>query len=233
LEYEEAIGIYDELITEYGEAEFYYLRGKCYIEQREYELAEADFDAAALKSTDPTLFLNIYQIYNDLQMNADGADYLERGLELLGNDDYYSRGLIYYYLQEYNNAKDALIQAINKNSDAEAMLLLGKVYLAMDDVASARAMYQEYVNDPEVAAEAYNGMALCDMEQGNYDSALLNIQSGLGYGDSEAEKSLLCNEICIYEQLGQWDMARVKVEEYLSKYPGDEAAIREQQFLNH
>jgi len=233
MEYDEAIKIYDELIEDYDEAEYYYLRGKCYIAQKSYDKAEADFDASAQRSTDATLFLNIYQIYNDLQMNADGADYLERGLELLNDSDYYSHGLIYYYLQEYNNAKDALIQAVNRDHDVEAMLLLGKVYLAMEDVASARAMYNEYVGDEEVAAEAYNGLALCDMEQGNYDSALMNIQKGLTFGDTEAEKSLLFNEICIYEQLSDWNNARTKVEEYLMKYPGDEKVLREQQFLNH
>lgn len=233
MEYEEAIKIYDELLQEYKEAEYYYLRGKCYIQMQNYDMAKQDFDEAAKRSTDSNLFINIYEIYNDLQMNADGSAYLEQGLTLVDADDHYSRGLIYYYLQEYSNAKEALISAVNKNHSDEAMLLLGKVYLAMEDIASARAMYQEYVDDSDVAAEAYNGLALCDIEQGNYDNALANIQKGLALADENAEKSLLFNEICIYEYLYDWPNARTKVAEYLAKYPDDEEVLREQQFLNH
>ena len=233
MEYEEAIKIYDELIQEYPEAEYYYLRGKCYIELKNYDMAKADFDAAAELSTDSAMFISIYEIYDDLQMNADGSAYLEQGLTLVDANDHYSKGLIYYYLQEYSNAKDALISAVNVDHNKEAVLLLGKVYLAMEDIASARAMYQEYVDDEDVAAEAYNGLALCDIEQENYDSALMNIQKGLELADEKAEKSLLFNELCIYEYLNDWPTAREKVSAYLEKYPDDEAGIREQQFLNH
>ncbi len=232
-EYDEAIKLYDELIKEYPEAEYYYLRGKCYIVKNEYELAKQDFDQAAASSTDSNMFINIYEIYNSLQMNADGSAYLEKGLTLVDEYDYYSRGLIHYYLQEYANAKEVLIKAVNREENADAMLLLGKVYLAMEDIASARAMYQEHVEDENVAAEAYNGLALCDIEQGNYDSALANIQKGLTFGDEEAQQSLLFNEICIYEHLNDWSTARAKAQEYLTKYPTDEAGIREKQFLNH
>lgn len=233
MEYDEAIGVYSELIGEYPEAEYYYLRGKCYIAKQDFEAAKADFDSAASDSSDSNLFINIYEIYNELQMNADGSAYLEQGLTLVDADDHYSRGLIHYYLQEYMDAKDALIQAVNRTKNGDAMLLLGKVYLAMEDIASARAMYQEHTGNPELAAIAYNGLALCDMKEGNYDSALINIQSGLAIGDEDEKQSLLFNEICIYEQLADWPTAREKVSEYLAKYPGDEAAIREKEFLNH
>lgn len=232
-EYDEAITLYNELLQDYPEAEYYYLRGKCYIAKQEYDMAKQDFDAAAESSTDSSMFINIYEIYNNLQMNADGSAYLEKGLTLVDEHDYYSRGLIHYYLQEYANAKEVLIESVNKEQNADSMLLLGKVYLAMEDIASARAMYQEYAGNEDVAAEAYNGLALCDIEEGNYDSALINIQKGLETGDEEAQQSLLFNEICVYEYLNDWPTARAKVQEYLNKYPTDEAGIREQQFLNH
>lgn len=233
MEYEEAIKVYDELIQEYPETEYYYQRGKCYIQLKNYDMAKADFDTAAENSTDSAMFISIYEIYDDLQMNADGSAYLEKGLTLVRENDHYSRGLIYYYLQEYGNAKEALISAVNEDHNKEAVLLLGKVYLAMEDIASARAVYQEYVDDKEVGAEAYNGLALCDIEQGDYETALTNVQRGLELADENAKKSLLFNELCICEYLNDWPTAREKVSEYLAKYPNDEAGIREQQFLNH
>lgn len=40
----------------------------------------------------------------------------------------------------------------------DAMLLLGRVYLEMEDPASARSMYQEYLQKSEQGAKAYNGL---------------------------------------------------------------------------
>lgn len=232
-EYDEAIKLYDELIQLDANSEYYFLRGKCYIAKEDYEAAKKNFDMAASKSSDYNLFLNIYEIYNDLQMNADGSAYLEQALALVSDKDYYSRGLIHYYLQDYTKAKDVLIKAINEEKDSKAMLLLGKVYLSLEDSANARAMYQEHTEDPEIAAEAYNGLALCDIAEGNYQSALMNIQSGLEYDDSDVKQSLLFNEICVYEYLKDWDNARAKVNQYVQMYPSDEAGIHEKAFLMH
>lgn len=232
-EYEEAVGLYDELLLLEESPDYYYLRGKCYLAMKDHESARKDFDRAAANSTDYNLFVNIYETYDNLQMNADGASYLEQALKLVSEDDYYSRGLIHFYLQDYTEAKDNLIKAINRDGDSKAMLLLGKVYLSMEDVANARAMYQEHVKDEADAAKAYNGLALCDMAEGHYDSALQNIEEGLKYEDTEVEQSLLFNQICVYEYLKDWDNARAKAAEYITKYPTDEAGIRENNFLTH
>lgn len=233
MEYDEAIKLYTELIQMEDNEEYYFLRGKCYIEIEDYEKAKSDFDTAASMSTDYNLFLNIYEIYNGLQMNADASAYLEQALELVSDKDYYSRGLIHYYLQDYTKAKEDLIQAINNEQNAKAMLLLGKVYLSLDDDTNARTMYMEYIDNPEVAAEAYNGLALCDIAESNYQSALENIQKGLEYEGEEVRQSLLFNEICVYEYLKDWDKAREKVNQYVQLYPTDEAGLREKAFLIH
>lgn len=232
-EYEEAIEVYGDLLVLEENPDYYYLRGKCYLALENQEAARADFDRAAKKSRDYNLFVNIYESYDALQMNADGSAYLEQALELVGDTDYYSRGLIHFYLQDYTSAKDNLIQAINQKDDSKAILLLGKVYLSMGDVANARAMYQEYTKDEDYAAKAYNGLALCDIAEESYDSALINIQKGLEYEDEEVEQSLLFNEICVYEYLKDWDNARAKTAEYITRYPTDEEAIRENEFLTH
>ena len=57
-------------------------------------------------------------------------------------EDYYHRGRIYEYEKNYENAKDSLLSAL-KLEYQEAMALLGRIYLEMGDVVSARAMYQE------------------------------------------------------------------------------------------
>lgn len=232
-EYSEAIEVYNELMLLEENPEYYYMRGKCHLAMGEMEKAKNDFDQAAAVSTDCNLFIGIYQAYDDLQMNADGSAYLEQALTLVAVDDYYSRGLIHFYLQDYTKAKENLILAIKHTNDTDAMLLLGKVYLSMEDVANARAMYQEHIDEKDFAAKAYNGLALCDIAEGNYDSALLNIQKGLEYEDEEVKQSLLFNEICVYEYLQDWDNARAKAAEYITKYPADQAGVKENQFLTH
>ena len=39
------------------------------------------------------------------------------------------------------------------------------------------------------------------------------------------------NEIICYEQQSDWENAKAKITEYINKYPDDEAAQREAEFL--
>ena len=39
------------------------------------------------------------------------------------------------------------------------------------------------------------------------------------------------NEIICYEQQSDWENAKAKITEYISKYPDDEAAQKEAEFL--
>ena len=207
-EKEKAMEIYSELLQEKEDPNIYFLRGKLYVEEENTEAAAADFDKAS---------------------------YLEKALQVVNSSetDYYNKGLVYYYLQEYENAKDNLIQAMNENpDDGKAILLLGRVYLSMNDLADARAMFNEHiVNDTNVAA-AYDGLAMCDIAEENYESALANVQAGLARGNLEANKGLRFNEIIVYEHLKDWETAKQKAADYVLMYPLDEAGMRENQFLS-
>ena len=63
-------------------------------------------------------------------------------------------------------------------------------------------------------------MAYCDILDGDYDSALSNIQKGLDTGDQDEKQALLFNEIVAYE-----------ITAYLEAYPTDERAVKENYFL--
>ena len=112
-------------------------------------------------------------------MEADGTRYLEVVENRTENaEDYCNRGKVYYYMEDYSNAKE-LTEAVNQKS-TEGMLLLGMVYRAQGDTSNARSMYQQYVAaDGSDPAKGYNGLSLCDMDDGSYDSALENISKGL------------------------------------------------------
>lgn len=232
-----AMEIYDTLIArDEKDTEVLYLRGRARMEAGDEAGAREDFDRAAEGSQDYNLFLNIYQVYEGLGKNADGSAYLEQALEIVNQneEDHYKKGLVSYYLQNYDDARDELITAIREDpEDDQSILLLGRVYLRMDDVADARAMFREHIRDNEIAASAYNGLALCEMAEGDYDRALEYVNAGLAFEDEEAARSLKYNEIVIYENLAQWDTARVKAAAYVLLYPTDENGQREYEFLKN
>lgn len=236
-ESEKAMEIYDTLISrDENDTEVLYLRGRARMEAGDEDGAREDFDRAAEGSQDYNLFLNIYQVYEGLGKNADGSAYLEKALEIVNqnDEDHYKKGLVSYYLQNYDEAREELIAAIRQDpEDDRSILLLGRVYLRMDDVADARAMFREHIRDSEIAASAYNGLALCEMAEGSYEKALEYVNAGLEYADEDGARSLKYNEIVIYENLAQWDVARVKAAAYVLLYPTDENGQREYEFLKN
>lgn len=229
---EKAIEIYSGLISKYKDAEAYFLRGQLYLEQQEEEKATSDFKASLKKDTGYENYMNVYMAYAAKNRGADGAAYLEKALHKDSEkpEEQYQQGRIYYYLEEYDSAKKVLNKAVNsKNQDA--VLLLGRIYLETGDTVNARALYQNYLRDNGKSAIAYNGLALCDIADREHDSALENIQKGLKYGSKEEQESLLFNEIIAYERQLDFETAKEKMTAFLEKYPDNEAAIRENTFL--
>ncbi|HIS27248.1 MAG TPA: tetratricopeptide repeat protein [Candidatus Pullilachnospira intestinigallinarum] len=233
-ETEKAIDLYSGLLKKKADPQYYYLRGKAYLIQGDLEKAQKDFERALKDSTDYNSYITVYQLYVDQGQGQQGQEWLEMALQLTPEtgEDYYQQGRIFVLQEEYEEAADALVEAVNLE-DTDAMLLLGSVYLNMGDSASARSMYQNYLTSGEYPGRGYNGLALCDIYEGSYDSALQNIQSGLDAGeDEEARRSLLYNEIVVYEHQEDFATAKSKMAEYLAEYPGDQDAVRENQFLS-
>ena len=73
----------------------------------------------------------------------------------------------------------------------------------------------------KTSAKGYNGLALCDIEDGDYDSALSDIESGIHVAGAEDMQSLLFNEIVVYEKKLDFQTALQKAQEYLELYPED------------
>ena len=234
-ETDKTMEIYNSILARETDPDVLFLRGRLNMELGNEAAAASDFDKAATLSGDYDLYINIYQAYASHGKRADGSDYLERALKIVNTSqaDYYNKGLVNYYLQNYDDAKSYLIQALDEDpEDSGSILLLGRVYLALNDVADARAMFNEYIDDPSTAPAAYNGLALCDMEDDDYEKALANVEKGLEYGNSTANRGLLFNEIIIYEHRRDWAMAKAKSAAYIAMYPADEAGLRENEFLS-
>lgn len=210
----------------------YFMRGQIYLDQDLYEDARRDFSNMLQESQSYEDYMNVYRVYAEKDMTADGDSFLEEALEIpyKDEDDLFERGRIYYFLEDYESAKTELIEAMNEGQK-EAALFLGKVYVELNDIGNARIMYQQYMTDNGESAKSYNGLAYCDIAEGNYDSALNNITLGLTLAADDERQSLLFNEIVAYEGKLDFETAKAKAEAYLQLYPNDTAAQRELEFL--
>ena len=215
------------------DAETYYLTGCVALAMDSYDEASSNFTEAYGEDATYDRAIQIYEAYLEKDMEADGTRYLEAALktEPKSAEDYCDRGKVYYYMEDYSNAQKELTEAVNQKS-TEGMLLLGMVYRAQDDTSNARSMYQQYVEaDGSNPAKGYNGLALCDMDDGSYDSALDNISKGLEDASTEEMQDLLYNEIVVYEKKLDFATALSKMQDYIKMFPDDENAAKELTFL--
>ena len=232
-DYEAALEDCQTLAENYKmDADLYFLTGETALAMDSYEEASANFEQAYGEDATYDRAIQIYGAYLNRDMEADGTRYLEAALSSEAKDaqDHCDRGRVYYYMEDYSNAKKELLEA-NKKDNTEALLLLGMVYLAQDDVENAQAMYKQYISAVGDSAKGYNGLALCDIRSGDYDSALDNITKGLPTATTDEMQSLLFNEIVAYEKKLDFATALTKVQEYIEMFPEDSAAKKERAFL--
>ena len=211
------------------------MRGTAFLRTGESEMARADFDRVSELAPDQyAIFLNIYQEYEALNQSALGDDYLQIALNHPGEtieDDYQKAG-IYYYLKDYESAQEALARPVEQKHEG-AILMMGQIYLELEDKVQARNLFQQYMEDYGENAQAYNGMALCELADGNYEAALADIQKGLELATSKEDmKELMYNEIVVYEKQNNFEMARRIAEEFVEEYPEDDAGKKEYDFLS-
>lgn len=232
--YDQAMADCQTLAEDYSlNANDYYLTGCVALAMDSYDEASSNFSEAYGSDSTYEMAIQIYEAYLGQDMEADGTRYLEAALktEAKTADDYCERGKVYYYMDDYENARTELTTAADKGS-TEATLILGMVYMAQGDTSNARSFYQQYIDaDGDDPAKGYNGLALCDISDGDYDSALQNISQGLGDATSDEMRDLLFNEIVVYEKKLDFSTALFKAQEYVQTFKDDDAAAKELTFL--
>ena len=232
--YDQAMADCQTLAEEYSmDANSYYLTGCTALAMDSYDEASKNFSEAYGDTSTYEMAIQIYEAYLSHDMEADGTRYLEEALktEAKTAEDYCERGRAYYYMDDPDNAMAELTQAVDKGS-TEALLLLGMAYLDQEDSSGARSFYQQYIDaGGENPAKGYNGLALCDIADGVYDSALENISRGLEDAESDEMRDLLFNEIVVYEKQMDFTTALSKASAYVEMFRDDQAAAKELVFL--
>lgn len=233
--FEEVKNVCSRALITGDNADAYYMRGAAFLKLGEMDEAKADFDQAVLLAPDDyEIFLNIYRQYEDLNQSALGDVYLQQALnnENTEMEDYFQKGRIYYYLGDYAKAQEMLAKPAEAKHK-EAMVLMGQVYLALDDNAHARNVYQQYLKAYEKDAAGYNGIVMCEIADGNYDAALGAVQSGLALeGNESAKRDLLYNQIVAYEGKRDFETAKQLAAQFMEEYPDDEEGKKEYDFLS-
>lgn len=87
------------------------------------------------------------------------------------------------------------------------------------------------VSSVDDAGSVYNTIGLCRMEEGNYDDAISNFALGIAVNEGETVQELMFNEAVAYEYKGDFKTAKQKMKNYIAKYPNDNKAAREYEFL--
>ena len=85
----------------------------------------------------------------------------------------------------------------------------------------------------EPTAQICNLIALCFMEQKEYEQSIDWFREGLSSSDvsDDLVKQMRYQTIICYEKTAQWDEAKESAKAYLSDYPEDDKMAREYKFL--
>ena len=214
------------------EKDAWYLKGTMELELGQQEQAKADFDRAVqIDGDDYDMRIDIFCSCSKYGYGDLGTPYLE---EVVADDSLrlsdYDRGRIQFYLGNYEEAKTCLERA-QGSGGADVASLLGQTYEKLGDYNYAASVYSSYLESDQADAQIYNQLGLCRLQTGDYEAALEAFEAGIAMEGNAAMQSLRFNQIVAYEYLGQFDQAKLAMEQYLTLYPDDENAQREYTFL--
>ncbi len=230
---QEAKEVYDAILAlKDKERDAYFMRGTTLLKMDSYEQAKKDFDKAI--ELDPSNYDQVVEIYKVLEeagYQEPGVAYLEKALKSESKDlSNYDKGRMYFYLEDFESARNYLEQARDAG-DAQAAYYLGKTWENLGEYNYAASVYLSYLQEQGESAVIYNQLALCDLQLEDYEGALSALESGLELNDPELKQTMLFNQAVVYERQGNFKQAASLMQKYVKDYPDDEAAVREYEFL--
>lgn len=233
---DEAAKLLDAIIeSDKKNASAYFLRGSILIEGADYEGGIYNFEQAIANTFDSHgMKIDIYEVLAGNGYEEKGREYLTRMLDEEKELSDYEQGVVYFYLEDYDNARNHLEVAKQsaKKEKGEIVYMLGRTYEQLGDSNYAGVLYSEYLGEAPEDALIYNQLGLCKLASGNYSEAVRAFEDALALGDTSMSQTLRYNQIVAYERAGDFAKAKSLMNAYLSSYPDDEAAQREAVFLN-
>ena len=236
-EYNKAKEVYDAILAlRSNDSNAYYLRGTAELASGNHDAGYSDFTKAiALNSRDYSMIIMIYKALDEYGYSDEATAILQtaidNGREFMSN---FEKGQISFYLGNNADAQSYLEAANNeRNQEKEpVVILLGQTGEKQGDYNYAISVYRNYLSEEPDSALVYNQLGICQIKQGDYESAVSSFEAGLALDDKNINQALMLNEITAYEYNGDFGVAQTLMQSYLEKYPDDQEAIRENIFLS-
>ena len=191
-----SIGVYDAIIALNPKDKLAYrLRGSV-LAPNNFDKAKEDFDkAVSLDKEDYDQLIDIYLVLERNGYKAAGQEYFQTALasDTKSMTDY-QRGRMYYYLEDYDNARNYLEKARDAGG-YEAVLFLGKTYETLGDNNYAISVYNACLDSEGPNAQVLNQLGLCRMQTGDYSGALNAFQNAMNIENNGMMQILKMNEI--------------------------------------
>ncbi len=232
-DYASAEDRYNAIIGISDETKCYLLRASVRLKQDNFEGAIGDFNVVKTRTpNDYDTLINIYEMLSESGYKEAGLEFIESAMQSdSGKMTDSERGRMYYYMGEYTQAAALLESARNSDSTVVSSLFLGRTYEAMGEYNYAANVYESYIGSRGANSELYDQLGLCRLRMGEYEAALEAFRAGLEADDGSFSKSLEYNMAVAYEYISDFETAKELLNEYISKYPDDEDAARELEFL--
>ncbi len=240
-EYDESLKLWDSIIEENDEAEYYLGRASLHSLMGNTDLAISDYNSCI--SADKHLYGAYLALYNT-QLDAGDTESAKQtitdALELIKDKqseesfDYYIFN--YYYIKNtQESGTDSLTDGFASFYDSgelTAGYYLGRIAEDAGDYDKAYEYYSKYASEcpGDIGADFCNQYAECLTQLEKYEEALEWITKGCNMAGGTAKKKLLFNEVIIYEKLGEYDTAGEKAVVYMESYD-DELMAREYEFI--
>lgn len=213
-----------------------FLRGSAYLAMDDHDKGVADLEQALdLSGSDTQIYIDVYEALSGAGYESEGSAYLQTLLaEHLSDMTDFEKGTTYFYLADYEGARNCLetVRGNTKKTDAKLILMLGQTYEKLGDTEYASNLYSNYLADNNPDCEIYNQLGLARMEAGDYDGALAAFEAGLEMEGCSLLQPLSFNRIVALEHKGEFAQAKKLIADYVKAYPDDKAAKREQAFLS-
>lgn len=136
---------------------------------------------------------------------------------------------------EYETAIIKLETMITREENVgEAYRGLGIAYWELEEYQKARGAFEyALANGEEETGTICNFIAVCDLRLGHLESARQWFARGLEKDDNAPEliQEMEFNQIAVYQKQGDLETAKEKLNIYVEKYPQDQDAMRELEFL--
>lgn len=231
--YQDAIDTYTAIIGLSGkDVTALSKRGAAYLQLGDKESALEDFNKALeLDENNYDLRIEVASKLFDASMDSEGQELLNNFLvEKDKKLSKFEKGKIYFYMKDYENAKQ-LFEEAREDDDTITVLFLGKAYEYLNDYNYAISTYQNYLSTHPDEAIIYNHMGLAKIKAGDYVGAREAFSAGRSIESNGMDQTLWFNEIVACEKGGEFEAARNMLQSYISRYPDDEEAVREFEFL--